>query len=99
MEALMDKRTTGIVLTVVSVLLCGCPGICLCLFGAVTATGVMPYETTFNDYVGTGTVPAWMGFVLLCLALIFIVIPIVVGYLTLGRKEKVEFDEPIPPAI
>jgi hypothetical protein len=95
----MDKRTTGIILTVVSVLLCGCPGLCLCLFGAFTATGNMPYETTLNDYVETGTLPSWAGFVMLCLAVIFVAIPIVVGVVTLRKKPESNLNEAVPPAI
>jgi hypothetical protein len=96
----MDKKTGGIIATIVAVLLCGCPGLCLCLFGAWAATGSMPYTSTYGDYTGAGTVPSYLGFVGLCLALIFIAIPIVVGVLTLRKKpeQAVTFNEPLPPA-
>ena len=77
----MDKKTTGLVATIATALLCGCPGLFMCLFGAITAAGA----GTFND---TGLSPA-VGFVLICLSLIFIAIPIVVGVVTL-RKPKEE---------
>jgi preprotein translocase subunit SecF len=87
----MDKKTIGIIATVASVLLCGCPGIFICLFGALTAAG----QGTFND---ASLSPA-VGFVLLCLSLIFIAIPIVVGVVTLRKKPQPPVDnEPIPPA-
>jgi hypothetical protein len=39
----MDKKTTGIIVTVVSVLLCGCPGLGGVCFGAVMAlAGLVP---------------------------------------------------------
>jgi len=41
----MNNKTTGIVATVATVILCGCPGIFLCLFGALTVAG----QGTFND--------------------------------------------------
>ena len=88
----MDKRSQGILFTVLAVLFCGCPGLFLCLFGAVTATG----NGTFNESYIEPTV----GFVLLCLSLIFIAIPIAVGFFTL-RKKPVEppvSNEPLPPA-
>ena len=101
----MEKKTVGIIATIVAVFLCGCPGLCLFLFGAIAATGRMPYTSDFpytsnfsNPY--SETVPSYLGFIGLCLALIFIAVPIVVGVLTLRNKpEKVaSFNEPLPPA-
>lgn len=93
----MDKRTTGIIATVASVLLCGCPGIFLCIFGAATAVG--GGTMTLGDT--TQPMDPTFGYVFLCLALIFIAIPIVVGVLTLRKKpEAVEpiSNEPLPPS-
>jgi hypothetical protein len=87
----MDKKTTGIIATIASTLLCGCPGIFLCLFGALTAAG----QGTFND----ASLDPSVGYVLLCLSLIFIAIPIAVGFFTLRKKPEVPAsNEPIPPA-
>lgn len=98
----MDKKTVGIIATIASVLLCGFPGCCMVIFGIVTAAGIMPYETTFNDVSRSGTVPAVYGFGMLCLALVLIVIPIAVGFFTLRNKPEPEaaavYDEPLPPA-
>ena len=87
----MEKKTGGIIATIVAVLLCGCPGLCLCLLGAITATGNMPLTSDFpytsdfgNPY--SEMAPSYLGFVLLCLALIFIAVPIVVGVLTVRNK-------------
>ena len=93
----MDKRTTGIIATVASVLLCGCPGIFLCIFGAATAMGggTMTLGDTSQLMAPT------FGYVFLCLSLIFIAIPIAVGFFTLRKKpEEVTpiSDEPLPPA-
>jgi len=101
----MNKKTGGIVATIVAVLLCGCPGLCLCLIGAITAAGRMPLTSDFpytsdfgNPY--SEMAPSYLGFVLLCLALIFIAIPIVVGVLTLRNKpgKPASINEPFPPA-
>jgi hypothetical protein len=98
----MEKKTVGIIATIVAVVLCGCPGLCLCLLGALTAAGVtIPYTTDVLGVQSTGTIPTWWGIVALCVALIFILIPILVGIFTLrnkpASKEPVS-NEPIPPA-
>lgn len=92
----MNNRNTGLIATIASVLLCGCPGLFLCIFGAVTATGNMPYSTEVNGVSNSGTLPATSGFVMLCFALILILIPVGVGFFTLRKKPEVS--QEIPPA-
>jgi hypothetical protein len=96
----MDTKTKGIVATIASVVLCGCPGLFMCIFGAFTATGSMPFTTELNGVSKSGTLPPTVGFVLLCLSLIFIVIPIAVGFFMLRKKPEaapVSSNEPLPP--
>lgn len=85
----MQNKNTGIIATIASVVLCGCPGLFLCLFGAVTATG----NGTFNDQSLSPTV----GFVLVCLSLIFVLIPVGVGFFTLRKKPEPPVDTVVPP--
>ncbi len=88
----MNTKTKGIVATIASVVLCGCPGLFICLFGALTASG----NGTFNEE----SLPPTVGFVLICLSLIFIVIPIAVGFFMLRKKPEadvVSSNEPLPP--
>jgi len=95
----MDTRTRGIIATVAAVILCGCPGLFLCIFGAATATGSMPYTTELNGISGSGTLPATSGYVMLCLSLILIIIPIAVGFFALrNRSSAPTSNEPMPPA-
>lgn len=95
----MERRTQGIIATVAAVVLCGCPGLFLCIFGAFTATGKMPFNTELNGVTNSGTMPPTTGYVLLCLSLILLVIPIVVGFISLRRKPApISADEPLPPA-
>ena len=95
----MDTKTKGIVATIASVVLCGCPGLFMCIFGAITAAGSMPYTTELNGVSNSGTLPPTVGFVLLCLSVIFIIIPIAVGFFMLRKKpEAVSSNEPLPPA-
>jgi len=87
----MDKRTQGILFTLAAVLFCGCPGVVLCLFGAVTATG----KGVFNQRPMHPVV----GIALMCLSLILAAIPVAVGFFTLRKKPEVPVsNEPIPPA-
>ena len=97
----MNNRNTGLIATIASALLCGCPGLFLCIFGAWTATGSMPYNTEFNGVTNSGYMPASYGFAMLCIALIFILIPVVIGVVTLRKKPEAVVpvsNEPLPPA-
>jgi hypothetical protein len=94
----MDNRTKGIIATVAAVLLCGCPGLFACLFGALGAVGA-PVTTELNGINNTAPMPPTTAYVLLCLGLIFIVIPIVVAFFTLRSKPVAKTTgEPTPPA-
>ena len=75
----MNNKNTGIIATIAAVVLCGCPGLFLCLFGALTAAG----QGTFNDANLSPTV----GFVLLCLSFIMILIPVGVGFFMFRKKD------------
>jgi TRAP-type C4-dicarboxylate transport system permease small subunit len=97
----MDKKQSSMIATMVTALLCGCPGLCLCLFGGLTIVGLVPYNPTWNGYTQSGVLPAGWGFAMLCLALILIAIPVVVGFVTLRKPAPVEGvivdEEPLPP--
>ena len=82
----MQNKSAGIIGTIAAVVLCGCPGLFLCIFGAVTATGNMPFSTEFNGVGNSGILPSRYGFVMLCLSLVFILIPVAVGFFTLRKK-------------
>lgn len=93
------SRNTSVILTVATALLCGCPGLLFCVFGGVTAAGLMPFTTTFNGVTDQGIIPSRYGIAMLCLSLILIAIPVVVGFVTLRRKPAPVVDnEPLPPA-
>jgi hypothetical protein len=98
------NRTVGIVLTIVTVLCCACPGFGLCIFGGLIAAG-QPVTSTLNGVESVETYPAAYGIGLLCLALIMIVIPIGVGFFAFRKKPAPvvapvaqSFNGPIPPA-
>ena len=86
----MDKKTTGLIATIATALLCGCPGLFgLCLGATSVFASFVPGADI--DVFGSNDPAAatTMGFVFLCLSVIFIAIPIVVGVVTL-RKPKEE---------
>ena len=94
----MDNKTKGIIATIASVILCGCPGLFMCIFGAFSATGSMPYNTEVNGVANSGTVSPTVGFVLLCLSVIFILIPVGVGFFMLRTKAPATDEPPAPAA-
>jgi uncharacterized membrane protein YhdT len=93
-----ENKTWPIVGTVAAILLCGCPGLTLCGLGVWAATGKMP-DTSY------GYLPSWAGFAMLCVAIIFIAIAVVVPILLLRKKKAaappvdvLPPQEPLPPA-
>jgi hypothetical protein len=96
-EGSVDKRTLGIILTLVTSLLCACPGLALCLAGGITAAG---YGNYYADLQGrSGTLPTGYGFGMLCLGLLLVAIPIVIGVLMLRKpKTAASSVDPAPPA-
>lgn len=98
----MDKRTTGIIATVAAVLLCGCPGLFSLCWGVLAA--YVSFVPGSNIDIGGSNDPqsAFIaGLAALCVGVLFVAIPVVVGFLTLRRRgpEVVDVNEPLPPAL
>jgi hypothetical protein len=94
----MNNRTIGIIATVASALICGCASIFACVWGVISVTGT-PIDVTNNGQQSIQTVPPAVGAVMLCLSVLFIATPIVIGFVTLRKKPTILPDnEPIPPA-
>lgn len=98
----MDQRTTGIIATVVTALLCGCSGL-VCLFAGGITSLVSFVPGAEIDIFGRNDPQAAFGagIGLLCLGIVFVLIPILVGIFTLRNKPQpvVPPDEPLPPAL
>ncbi len=92
-----DKKKVGLIVMLVSLFLCGCPGICLVVFGGMMAGGrSWGWEVTGN--------PEAFGIPAICLGALFIAITIgaAVYYFMQARKAKpaeVVEDIEVPPAI
>ena len=97
---IMDNRTKSLIATGAAVILCGCPGLFLCIFGGLAATGAPVTTTGFSGVSNTGPMSSTSAFVLLCLGVIFILIPIAVGFFTLRKKPGagITGDPTVPPA-
>jgi hypothetical protein len=102
-ENRMDKKTTGIIATSLSAILCACPGFFGICFGAISALASFVPGAEI-DIFGSSSPRAALstGIGMLCLGIVFVAIPVVVGLVTLrGKKSEAAVlpDEPIPPAI
>jgi hypothetical protein len=101
----MDQRTTGIITTVVTALLCGCSGL-VCIFaGGITSLVSFAPDAQIDIFGRTDPQAAFgAGIGLLCLGIVFVFIPVLVGFLTLRKKPRpaapvVAPEEPLPPAL
>lgn len=96
----MDKKTTGIIATVAAVLLCGCPGLVGFCLGAISVLASFVPESEIDIFGRNDPQSALTaGIVGICVGILFIAIPIVVGVLMLRKKptKAIAFDEPLPP--
>ena len=96
----MQNRTLATVITIITALCCGCFALMSCIWGILGVTG-QPITTTVNGIESLETIPMPLALALLCLSVIFIIIPVAVGFFTLRKKPDVATpisNEPIPPA-
>jgi hypothetical protein len=91
------NRNVGIGLTIFTVLCCACPGLILCLGGGAVAMGA-PVTTTLGDVTSSQSFPASYGIGLICLSVVLILIPIVVGFVTLRNKPAPAESPVVPPS-
>ncbi|MBT3323283.1 MAG: hypothetical protein HN392_13445 [Anaerolineae bacterium] len=78
----MEKKTIGLIATIGTAFLCACPGLCLCLWGFIGISGT-PIDQTLNGQTTSEPMSTGLAVSLLCLSLIAIAIPIIVGFFTL----------------
>jgi len=102
----MERRTVGIIGTIVAVMLCGFPGLFFLCWGSIAAL-VSFIPSAAIDIFGSGKaqISLFAGITSLCLGIIFLTIPFFVGFFSLRKPpEKIsddvlDIDDPLPPAI
>jgi hypothetical protein len=93
----MDRQN-GLILAAISLVLCACPGLSLCVFGGLFFT--LPVTDPAVDAAAF----QWTGALFLLCGLGLSLIPVFIGLLFLIRKPAkpitpVDLDEKLPPAI
>ena len=77
------NRTTALIITIATAVLCGCPGLGTCLYGAYTAIASVAFGATAGAGGGDLMVPILTGVGSVCGGIILIAIPVAVGFFTL----------------
>jgi len=96
----MNNRTAAVIITIVAVLLCACPGLAAFCWGLASfvdyAGGFGIFATNQNTYLS-------YIFGGVCGGVVLILIAAVVSFLVLRKKKEAPLppspDEPLPPAI
>lgn len=94
------NRQTATILTIVTTVFCGCPGLGALCFGALSAVAGMTPGAEINIFGSNEPQSAILfGLGTACLGLLLVAIPIVIGLVTLRRKAESipTTDEPMPP--
>lgn len=93
------NRTTAIVITVVTALLCGCPGLALAALGVMAAMGSQMPEVMVQNPNNPQDVLVGSG-MFICIGGVLILIPVIAGILSMryARSTETAVNEPIPPA-
>ena len=92
------NRTTAIVITVVSALLCGCPGLALAALGVMAAFGSQMPEVMLQNPNSPQDVLLGSG-MFICIGGVLILIPVIAGILSFRYAKSSEpgINEPFPP--
>ena len=97
----MEKKTVGIIATVATAFLCGCPGLFGVCWGLIAAIASQVPGADID--IGGSSDPQtalYTGIAAFCGGVIFIAIPVLVGYFMLRKKPETQAfpGEPLPPA-
>ncbi|MBC7878269.1 MAG: hypothetical protein H7Y59_13955 [Anaerolineales bacterium] len=96
----MNNKNTGLIATIAAVILCGCPGLFAAFWGALTA--VISFIPGADINIGGSSDPSaalFSGLGTCCIGILFIAVPVAVGFFGLRKKPEVvvSIEEPLPP--
>jgi hypothetical protein len=96
----MNNRTIGIIITVATAVLCGCPGIFLVALGVLAATGSQMPSVMEQNPANTPQDVMLGAVMFLCFGAILILVPVAAGVITFFIKKSETPGEEIslPPA-
>ena len=80
-----DKKRVGLIVTIGTVLLCGCPGLCILASGAMFSFGFNP-QSGFNGSVN----PQAVAIPMICVGILLLLIPLAAGIYTIVQSRKAE---------
>jgi hypothetical protein len=96
----MKNRTAAVIITIVAVFLCACPGLAFLCFGITDFIDHYALNSYFYGITNKNVSDFW-GIAGLCGGIVFIVIAILVSFFVLRKKKETPPqapDKPIPPA-
>ena len=97
----MNNRTAAIIITLLVVCLCACPGLAFLCFGFSGFFLINNYDLqTFIFGNVDNTAPMLWGISGICIGIIFILFAVIVSFFVLRKKKETpppSIDEPIPP--
>jgi hypothetical protein len=99
MEKKMNNKNRGMIATIATALLCGCPGLLALCWGSLSA--VVSFVPGADINIGGSSDPRsalFAGLGTLCVGILFIAIPVAVGFFTLRKKPETSETEPESPA-
>ena len=91
----MNNRNTGMIATIAAAVLCGCPGLFALFWGSLAA--VVSFMPGADINIGGSSDPRtalFSGLGTLCVGILFLAIPVAVGFFTLRKKPETPQDLP-----
>jgi len=96
----MRDRTAAVIITILAILFCGCPGLAFLLLGGVDLLDYYGFNSYIFGSSDQTAVNIWSS-VFLCTGILFIIIAVVVSVLVLRRRNEPLSTpkEPLPPPV
>lgn len=93
----MSQKNRGLIAVIVAVLVCGCPGMFAMFWGSISA--LVSFMPGAEINIGGSSDPSaalFAGLGAMCVGLLFIAVPVAVGYFGLRKKPDATESE-VPP--